>query len=1291
LAAAMLWAASASADSTLCPKGSAAGRCENPQGVATDFETGRIYVADRGNNRIDVFKANGEFEFAFGWGVDTGAAALEKCTTVCQKGLAGAGDGELAGARRVAVDNSAGPSEHDVYVFDSDNQRVEKFGPNGEFLLKREGFSDPLAQLAVGPGGDVFVGDTFEEGGEEVPRMEKLSEALAPLEECKLSHHARLINGLAVDSGGDIYVVFNDNSGIFKIGPMPGCNAAGSPYPLNPADGTQALGIDGSGDLYAAQFVDGARPARSFRIVTKYSPAGGILRRYGYGSLISANANPGIAPAGAPAGSEAIVSEEFGAVKRLVEPPGGPLVAALDHPVPVGNVRTTLEAEVDPEAKPSSVRFEYVDQKSFEEAGWASPNVRPTTPEEALPGSADFNLHLAKATIGCADPLSEISIPGKCLVPNTEYHYRARAKNADGEGNGAAVEGTFKTEKPMEIRDAFVSGVGTDAAKLTVRVDPLGIPTTGWFEYVTEESCLKDETALGPGHCFDHATEVPSVGGGAGALDFGAGNEAIARSALIELAPGTAYRMRARATDPPIEAGSVPGFPEALEFPEGGKGLAFRTFKPEAGERCSANEAFRSGLSALLPDCRTYELVSPLEKEGGDVVTLREFNPELPAVLDQSSTSGDKLAYGAYRAFGDAKAAPFTSQYIAQRTATGWLSHYTLGPRERLTQEATGALQSEVRALSPDLCEGWIKTFAEPPLAPKAVPEQMNLYRRDDQATDCGGEESWEALTTSTPPHGTFGTELDYQGASTDHSRSIYVARDNLEAQGVQPPNTNGKQIGLYYQEEGEGLPWFVCVLPNGEATGGGCGAGATVQENGSGRESSLQGAISADGSRVFWSTELPTLVGEPGKLYLRENPGAPESAGKDGEGNCVPEAGKACTIAVSKKGEELKGTSVSQFWAANPAGTKALYSTGTTLYLYDVEANTTTPIAGEVAGVAAVSADLSRIYLVSKEAIVGSEANSEGEGPVAGKFNLYLEEAGTFRYIAGMGSFGVDRYLVRSERTARISADGSHLAFMSSEAPTGYDNTDVSSPVPCGPEAGPQARCDSEVFLYDASANEGKGKLVCASCNPSGGRPAGERAPQSELWTAAQLPIWQSSLYRGHFLSEDGTRLYFEAADSLAPRDSNGTVDVYQWEAPGTGGCSEASPAYSGQDGGCVSLISSGQGAGNASLLDASPSGNDVFFTTPQSLLPEDYGLVDAYDARVGGGLPEAPPAPPICEGEACQHPAPAPEAVTPGSFVYEGPGDLEEAKPKKKHHKHHKKPKKHKRHHKPSGRAGR
>ena len=133
--------AAASADLEICPEGTTAGKCENPQGLAVDFETGRLYVADQGNRRVDVFEASGTFAFAFGWGVADGTPELQSCgpqatlpTADCLKGLGGGGAGALDDLSEVAVDNDpASPSHHDLYVLDG--RRIQKFDPEGNFLL----------------------------------------------------------------------------------------------------------------------------------------------------------------------------------------------------------------------------------------------------------------------------------------------------------------------------------------------------------------------------------------------------------------------------------------------------------------------------------------------------------------------------------------------------------------------------------------------------------------------------------------------------------------------------------------------------------------------------------------------------------------------------------------------------------------------------------------------------------------------------------------------------------------------------------------------------------------------------------------------------------------------------------------------------------------------------------------------------------------------------------------------------------------------------------------------------
>ena len=171
------------------------------------------------------------------------------------------------------------------------------------------------------------------------------------------------------------------------------------------------------------------------------------------------------------------------------------------------------------------------------------------------------------------------------------------------------------------------------------------------------------------------------------------------------------------------------------------------------------------------------------------------------------------------------------------------------------------------------------------------------------------------------------------------------------------------------------------------------------------------------------------------------------------------------------------------------------------------------------------------------------------------------------------------------------------------------------------------------------------------------------------QFWTAAQVPGWENEFQPSRALSEDGRRLFFESYDALVPGDTNGAVDVYEWEAtgedPSNGKCTEASPSYSPPNSGCLSLITSGTSPEETAFIDASADGSNVFFLTQSSLLPADPGLRDLYDARVDGGFPEPEPIPPLCEGEACQNAPGAPNDPTPGSLSFQGAGNVNESPP--------------------------
>jgi hypothetical protein len=143
---------------------------------------------------------------------------------------------------------------------------------------------------------------------------------------------------------------------------------------------------------------------------------------------------------------------------------------------------------------------------------------------------------------------------------------------------------------------------------------------------------------------------------------------------------------------------------------------------------------------------------------------------------------------------------------------------------------------------------------------------------------------------------------------------------------------------------------------------------------------------------------------------------------------------------------------------------------------------------------------------------------------------------------------------------------------------------------------------------------------------------------------------------------------VFFETSESLVPRDTNGVQDVYEWEAEGAGSCQRGSGTFSAMSGGCLSLLSTGRSPDAAYFADASENGDDAFLFTNQPLVSQDQDdLVDVYDARVDGGVPDqntvaAPP----CEGETCRpDDTSPPNLMTPSSTLLSGAGNLQPTAP--------------------------
>ncbi|HST55159.1 MAG TPA: hypothetical protein VLJ42_04590, partial [Solirubrobacteraceae bacterium] len=163
-------------------------------------------------------------------------------------GSAGSGNGQFSGPNGVAVDQSTG----NVYVADSANNRIEKFGPSGAFIAAfgtagagNGQLSDPT-QIAVDNSVSpvaVYVVDSANN------RVEKFSAAGAYVSQIDGTSGATpfgQLYGVAVGTTGDVWVYQAsgeidefDSTGVFLMS---------FPCPCGPSPG---FGVDSHGNVYA--------------------------------------------------------------------------------------------------------------------------------------------------------------------------------------------------------------------------------------------------------------------------------------------------------------------------------------------------------------------------------------------------------------------------------------------------------------------------------------------------------------------------------------------------------------------------------------------------------------------------------------------------------------------------------------------------------------------------------------------------------------------------------------------------------------------------------------------------------------------------------------------------------------------------------------------------------------------------------------------------------------------------------------------------------------------------------
>ncbi len=1183
------------------------------------------------------------------------------------------GKEKLAGPTAVAVDEaSSGEGAGDIYVLDRAANRVVVFGPKHEYLATWQsgGFESPVA-IAVDDSkaegdkskGDVYIAVTPKLVEKFNPKGEVLDSKLHQANE----NGAGEVEGIAVDQNGEVWV---DREG----GPE------GEP----------------TEDYVLERFND----------VTPHNEAIGVASEL---ELSNAGAGEGTSPAKPGFAIEAEGEKSFDAYVTY-ESNGEDAEEMKEE------VKEIAEREHERKARHEELKHEVPRETPQEPCGINACFVRKVALEEEPKEGILKEPNANEALIGALDDQSSTGVAvdlagggaqsGDVYLDNATsvagltseggliQSFGSEQLHADAGGRGLAIDGAtdevLVADAPAARIDVYVPApagpptitahsvavakLTSNSAELRATVDPSGADTHYRFQYGTT-SCATTSCSEAP------AAPGTDIGG-----EFGDQAAAVAVSGLT---PSTTYYLRAIAENSFAEEDIFSG-----EHPVISEEVTFTT--PA------------SVLTSALPDAREWELVSPPNKHGASIEPLLEHASLVQAAADGSAityvTSGPVYENGSEV---QGNRASERAQILSTREGAAW-STQDLVTANQVPAGLYSGGASEYQFFSTDLGEALVESLDyQLPLSAEA--SDFPIYLRHDLT--CASEPSscYEALVT--PTNNTAGTTTPpgvkeaIQAATPDLHHVVFNSVEPLLA-----GETDG---GLYEWSAERGLA-PVSILPNGAQDEQAVSAGGDLSPTtGKAGTQMTATAISEDGSRVVWhSGHGAGLAGTDQALYTTDvltgetlqvdepNSNAPmskvqprpdfETANADGSKVFFTDTQRltANSNASEAGQEEADTTDLYVFEADKPAGERVTDLTPDT----DRTSRSAVGEPSDILGEALASEDGSLVYFVANGALAGeAEPGSCGAffSPPGAECNLYVEHDGPEGWelpqliarLSGEDNPDWGRpepkngYSLKL-MTSRVSPDGEYLAFMSKMPLTGYDNDDANSNVP-----------DEEVYLYD----DGSGKLLCASCNPSGERPVGVHDVEDsgegrgllvdrpevwieyeghvgiDHWLAGSIPGWTgiSLLHanqQSRYLSNSG-RLFFNSADALVPTDVNGKEDVYEYEPTGVGSCETANT-----EDGCVALISSGESEHESDFLDASENGNDVFFLTSSKLSPLDTDTAyDVYDARVCGvsgteACASTPPTPPTaCDSEACKAAATQQStAASPASSALSGSGNI-------------------------------
>ncbi len=564
----------------------------------------------------------------------------------------------------------------------------------------------------------------------------------------------------------------------------------------------------------------------------------------------------------------------------------------------------------------------------------------------------------------------------------------------------------FQPPEAPTIGQESAAEVGTSDAKLGALVNPGGAQASYRFEYDTRPY------AAGEGA---HGTSVPFPEGVAG--------EGISMRALWAAAkglePGTTYHYRAIVTN---GVGTVVGPDQTF------------TTATSAQVACP-NEDARGGPSALLPDCRAYELVTQAGKTGAQPAHDNPVRTGTNTFV--VANDGDRYTYNSREVMPGSQSAGL--DFISTRGPEGWSTQDALPLQPYTGDRCTTFEDGAVRANSADLAKAVIlvNNYQEPPggLGPVSCHgEAVEVVPGEPLGVENLLLDDYETgsyrLINVTPP-GVMPTPPKFEAASADLKLVLFSERAKLT------PEAQNNTVNLYEWHDGT-VSLCKLFLPSGAPV-----AGEVV-------------SVSPNGSEIFFKAG--------GRLYVRVNDertvqidGARGGSGPGGGGSYAGLSADESQVFFSDE-------------ASAGLTSDTAPGSGSNLYRYDIDTgqlSDLTPVAGADATFSGVGEDGSYLYFTSPTAVTGSQANQSGETAQSGQENLYLDHEGTIAFVTHAGAFTDSNGI---KHVPVVSANGAFLAFTSTDSQAGYDNNG-----------------QPEIYLYSAQAN----RFECASCNPDGEAPS--------------------------------------------------------------------------------------------------------------------------------------------------------------------------------------------------------